>query len=110
MKKVLLICLSLFCSSAYVASAKVLPKDPSVTVKVETIRGTLSIVDSNEKLIFVKSSEGVTYDFHVTASTSITLGDRKLKFDELAEQIGKQTAVSFRPLHAGNMAVKIEIQ
>jgi len=88
-------------------------KDPAslrIPVKQETIRGTLTIVDPAAKVIFVKSGEGITYDFKIDAATKIASGEKKLGFDELATEIGKEIEVVFRPLKVGNVASSVEIQ
>lgn len=107
MKKLaLIIGLAIFAVTAW---AEV--KNPVVAAKQETISGTLTIVSSDEGLIFVKSSEGITYDFKISSATKIVAGDRKLKFDELAPEVGKQVEVTFLPLRgAGNKALTVNFK
>jgi len=86
-------------------------KNPVVTAKQETISGTLTIVSKDEGLIFVKSSEGITYDFKISGTTKIVAGGRKLMFDQLAPEVGKQVEVTFVPLKtAGNKALTVELK
>ena len=82
----------------------------SVLPKVETISGTLTIVNSDEKTIYVTTGEKMTYDFKISPATKIAAGDRQLKFADLAGQIGKQIEVVFRPLRTGNAAIAVEFK
>lgn len=94
--------------AAFTVSAN--PKNPVIAVTAETIQGTLSIVDRDAGVIYVKSGEGITYDFRILPGTKISQGGRKLKIDDLNEQIGKNVEVVFRPLHTGNMANSVELK
>lgn len=108
MKRALWIVLLLIACSAFLALAYGLPKTP-VTIKAETISGTLFIVNPEEKVIYLKSADGITYDFHITEATVLDVGGQKVKFEELTGRIGSPVEVTFRPLSIGNMASKVVI-
>jgi hypothetical protein len=92
------------------AALPVSAKNPAITVKPETISGTLTIVNVEEKTIFVKAENGITYDFKIGPATKVAAGDTKLKMEDLTGQIGKSIEVVFRPLKTGNAASTIEIK
>jgi len=103
------VCLAIFCGMVPMLANEPAPKT-TVVVKSETITGTLTIVDPAEKMIYLKSAEGIVYDFKIIETTKITAADAKLKFDDLSAQIGKQLEVVFRPLTIGNVAQSVEIK
>ena len=78
--------------------------------KVENITGTLIIAGEEQRMIYVKSSDGAVYDFHVNVATKISRGDRQITFTELTTSVGKQLEVVFRPFKAGNAALSIEVR
>lgn len=91
-------------------NAKTPVTNPTVVGKPETIGGILTIVSGEDKLIFVKAENGISYDFRIGPATKISAGDRSLKFEDLTGQIGKPIEVVFRPLKTGNAALTIEIK
>jgi hypothetical protein len=97
--------LAIFC-----ITLSAIAKNPAAAVKPETISGTLTIVGAEDKLIFVKAENGITYDFRIGPATKITAGEEKLKFDSLTEQVGKRVEVVFRPLKTGNAALTVDIK
>lgn len=107
MKKIAVV-LALVMLCALLVSAK----DPSVSLfgKQETISGTLTIVSAENKVIYVKSAEGITYDFQIGPATKITAADQKLKLSDLTGDVGKSIEVVFRPLKTGNTAITVELK
>ncbi len=104
MKRIVLaLGLAIFCATLLNA------KNPAV-VKPETISGTLTIVNAEDKLIFVKAENEITYDFRIGPQTKISAGEKTLKFDQLADQVGKGVEVVFRPLKTGNAASTVAIK
>lgn len=108
MKKIIL-ALALILASAFILSAKN-PVNAAVWGKSETLSGTLTIVAAADQTIYVKSADGISYDFHIGPATKIMQGDTKLKLDDLTGDIGKSIEVVFRPLKTGNAAVSVELK
>lgn len=77
--------------------------------KPETMSGTIAIVKGEDKLVIVTSSAGVPYDFKVTGSTKIKVGDKAGKLDDLAGATSKQATVAYLPTRTGNVAKSIEV-
>lgn len=78
--------------------------------KTETIQGTISTVDVQNQLVILKNAAGTFYDFQVQRTTTIEVGHNKTKLEDLANQTGKEAAVTFRMLRTGDVALKIEVQ
>ncbi len=108
MKRALVIAFLILACSALLASAYALPKVP-VPIKAETLSGTLFIVNTEEQVVYLKSADGITYDFHITPATVISVGGEKANIGTLSGKIGSPLEVTFRPLSTGNMASKIVI-
>jgi hypothetical protein len=108
MKRALFIAFLLFGCSAMLALAYGLPKMP-VTIKAETLSGTLFIVNHEDKVIYLKTADGIAYNFHVTGATVVTIGGQTAGFEDLTGKIGSPIEVTFRPLSKGNLASKIAI-
>ena len=85
-------------------------QDVPFVPKTETIHGAISMVDVQNKLVVLKSPDGVSYDFQVQRTTTIEVGREKAKLEDLSNETGKQAAVTFRMLRTGNVALKIEVQ
>lgn len=85
-------------------------KNPIVVPKVETIHGTLNITGEQPKLIFVRTSDGVVYDFQITAETKLVQTGRPISFQDVLNLVGKELDVTFRSLKTGNSAIKVEFQ
>jgi ABC-type amino acid transport substrate-binding protein len=77
--------------------------------KPETLSGTISSVQSADKLVIVTSSAGVPYNFKVSGATKIKIGDQKGKLDDLSGATNKQVSVAYVPTRTGNMARSIEV-
>jgi hypothetical protein len=77
--------------------------------RTETLSGSITSFDREHKLLIVKASNGVTYNFVVGASARITSGTQRIKFAELASQANKQASVNFVPTRHGNVARSIDI-
>ena len=109
MKKfALALCLALLTSAA-ISQAKVPVKNPAVSVKSETVTGTITMCSAKEHLVFVKS-EGASYSFQIVPATKILCGAKISNFEELAKQIGQEVEITFRPLHIGNQAITVEVK
>jgi hypothetical protein len=77
--------------------------------RTETLSGSITSFDREHKVLIVKASNGVTYNFAVRASARITSGTQPIKLGELASQANKQASVTFVPTGHGNIARFIEI-
>lgn len=85
-------------------------KNPIVIPKVETIHGTLNIVGEEHKLIFLRTTEGVIYDFRITPETKLAQAGRPISFHDVSNLVGKELDVTFRATKTGNTALKVEFQ
>lgn len=74
----------------------------------ETLSGTISIVDSSERQLYVEANNA-SYSFVVEASTRITFDGRQLAFADLAEHVDKSVTITFVPMRRGNVAQSIEV-
>lgn len=101
--------LAFFGASLAVAQEAAAAKKAAPAVKAETISGTISMVVAEKKLVVLKGSGGVSYNFKVTGGTRIKVAGKKAKFAELAEQTNKSATVKFLPLRSGNAAQSIEV-
>lgn len=84
-------------------------KDVPFVPKTETIQGTISTVDVPNKLLILKNTDGIFFDFQIQRNTTIAVGTEKAKLEDLANQTGKEAAVTFRMLRTGDVALKIEV-
>ena len=75
----------------------------------ETLSGSITSFDRVHRLLIVKASTGVTYNFVVRASARITSGTQRVKSEDLASQANKQASVKFVPTRRGNIARSIDI-
>jgi len=75
----------------------------------ETIAGTISMVLTDQKVVVVVSSKGVSHSFKVTGATHIKIGGQKAKLADLAGQTNKNASVKFSPRRSGNYAQTIEV-
>jgi len=78
-------------------------------VKAETISGTISMVETEKKLLVLVASSGVPFNFKVTGATRIKIAGKKAKLADLAAQTNKSAAVKFLPSRSGNVAQTIEV-
>ncbi len=108
MKRALFIAVLIVGCSALLASAYALPKVP-VVINAETLSGTLLIANPAEQVIYLKTTDGITYDFRITPATVISVGGEKAKFEALTGKIGSSIEVTFKPLPVGNVASKVVI-
>ena len=77
--------------------------------KPETLSGTISIVGSKNKDIFVTSSDGIPYHFVVNKQTKIEIGGASASFEKLADKTGSQVAITFVARPQGNFAKSITV-
>lgn len=75
----------------------------------ETLTGSIMMVDSEKKILVVKSAAGVPYNFMITSATRITAQNQRLKFADLASRQDQRVTVRFVPTRRGNVARSIEI-
>lgn len=75
----------------------------------ETLSGSIMMVESEKKLLIVKSASGVPYSFVITPATRITAQNQRLKLADLASRQDQRVTVRFVPTRRGNIARSIEI-
>lgn len=75
----------------------------------ETLSGTISIVETGTKSVFVMGSGGTSYKFLVTPKTKIEVDGTKGTIEDLAGQTQKQVSVTFVARRNGNMAQSISV-
>ena len=78
--------------------------------QAETLNGTLMTLFIEQRLIVVKTTDGVPYNFKVVAATEIEIGGKKASFEDLAALINANLSVTFVPMQRGNVARKIEVR
>lgn len=98
-------------SAATTSKAQAKPKHHAMeAASRETLSGTLDAVDADKKLVVVKGSNGVPYDFTVSGATRITVGGSKAKLADLSSATNKQATVTFMAeKKRGNLARSIEV-
>jgi hypothetical protein len=74
-----------------------------------TCLGTIATVDLQNELLTLKNADAAFFDFQIQQNTSIGLRKQKIKLEELANQTGKEAAVTFQTLRSGNVALKIDV-
>jgi outer membrane lipoprotein-sorting protein len=90
------------------AKEKAGAKTTEKAAKLETLTGTLSMVIPGKKLVVVKDSSGVPFDFKA-AGAAIQVGGKKAKLEDLNSATNKQVTVKFIPLRSGNVAKSVEV-
>ncbi|MDE3180859.1 MAG: hypothetical protein KGM47_14530 [Acidobacteriota bacterium] len=77
---------------------------------VQSLSGTISMVDAGQKVVVVADSDGTPFNFQVNKATKIEVGGKKGTLDELSDQTSKQVAVKYRDrLNAGLVASSIDV-
>jgi len=77
--------------------------------KPETIEGTISMIEVDQKLVIVEASGGVPFDITVTPQTKIEISGSSATFDQLVEQTQKQVTVTFVARPNGDIAQSISV-
>lgn len=77
---------------------------------VQELSGTLSMVDSGQKVLVVTNSDGTPFNFKVDRATRIEVGGKKGTIDALSDQTSKQVDVKYRDrLNGGLVASSITV-
>ena len=50
------------------------------------------------------------YNFKVTATTKIKIGEKEAAFEDLSALTDKRASITFVPMREGNVAKKVEIE
>jgi hypothetical protein len=79
------------------------------TWPLETLSGSIIMVDPAHKLLVVEGSDGVPFDMVVTGSTLIESGRHRLMLDQLSTDQGRNVSVRFAPERSGDIARTIRI-
>lgn len=75
----------------------------------ETVAGKIMMVDPDQKLLIVRTPDGVPFDMVVTARTRIRSGNQALTLNDLSQDVNKSISVTFRPEGRGDVARSIQI-
>jgi hypothetical protein len=75
----------------------------------EVLSGTIALLDTQQKLLAIRTSAGVTYSFSITPSTRIMSGSQRIDLAQLAASEHKPATVKFVPTRNGNVAKSIDI-
>ena len=75
----------------------------------ETLSATIKFVDVDAKLLFVQTSDRVSYSFIVGPATRISSGSQQIALADLARYAGKPASIKFVATRQGNIARSIEI-
>jgi hypothetical protein len=75
----------------------------------ETISGLIALVDPVEKLLVIRTSDGIPYDMLLTPQTRIRSGDQMLSLQDLAGKTNQTVSVKFVPERRGDIAREIDL-
>lgn len=102
-----------------VAQAKsTAPAKQSEKIQKETVRsswpaenlsGKIAMVDPQKRLVVVRDSSGVPFDFVVRRSTRIDSGNERLKLRELASRKNDVVSIRYIPKRTGDVAQAIKL-
>ncbi|HTS25508.1 MAG TPA: hypothetical protein VMH81_06520 [Bryobacteraceae bacterium] len=81
----------------------------AVAGHAETLSATIKMVDVNEKLLFAKTADGVSYCFSIRPATRISAGGHTIKLADLALYADKAVSVKFDATRQGNIAQSIDV-
>ncbi|HUY13303.1 MAG TPA: hypothetical protein VMX16_06700 [Terriglobia bacterium] len=85
-------------------------KHHSAAASMETLSGTISMVDTHKKVVVVTDSNGIPFDLKVTGATHIMVSGKKAKLADLSDATSKQATVKYRAeKQAGDIATSIEV-
>ncbi len=73
----------------------------------EDLSGTIRWVDPQDQRVTLAGPNGVLYDFVLSKTTQLELGDKTVKPDTLNSERQKHATVHFVPTRNGNLAEKI---
>lgn len=77
---------------------------------VQSVSGTLSIVDATQKVIVVTDSDGTPFNFTVGKGAKIEVSGKKGTLDDLSGQTNQQVSVKYRDhLDKGLTAVSVSV-
>jgi len=101
-------------TAANAPAAKANKSKPAVTAirsawPPENLSGKILLVDPNQKLMVIETSDGVPFDMVVTASTRMEAGDRATALKDLPQDLNKTVSVRFVPERRGDVATSIRI-
>lgn len=76
---------------------------------LETVKGTIEMVDPDMSLIVVKDASGVPFDFTISRSTRIGTQKVSSGLEELKSDVNRTVSVRFAPERRGDVARSIEL-
>ena len=85
------------------------PEPGRTLEKLETLTGTITILNDAAKTITLTTSDGTPYDFKMTRETKITIDGRPATLADLTAQSNGQASVEFVPTSTGNFAHSVEL-
>jgi hypothetical protein len=75
---------------------------------LQTLSGTISMVEAQQKVVVVTDSSGTPFNIRVTKGTKIEVGGKKSSLDDLSGQTSQQVSVKYRDhLNEGLVAQSI---
>lgn len=98
-------------ATASEAAAKAKPtKHHTAAASMETLSGTISMVDTGKRVVVVTDSNGIPFDLKVTGATHIMVSGKRAKLSDLSDATSKQASVKYRAeKQAGDIATSIEV-
>jgi len=66
-------------------------------------------INLERKLVVVRTSDGVTFNFVITPATRITVGDQPARLADLAANDSKAATIKFVPMRHGNIAKSVVV-
>lgn len=75
----------------------------------ETLKGKISMIVVDQKLVILEASGGVPYDITVTQKTKIEINGKSSTFDDLVGQTDTEATITFIARPNGDFAESIAI-
>lgn len=77
---------------------------------VQELSGSISMVDTGQKVLVVTNSDGTPFNFKMMHGTRIEVNGKKGTLDALSDQTGKQASIKYRDgLNRGLLAESVQV-
>jgi hypothetical protein len=80
-----------------------------VLASPEQLGGTLAFIGPSDKEVTLVGTNGVPYDFRLTAKSRVDLAGKKISVTQLPAEEHKRAAIRFVPTTRGNLAESLKI-
>ena len=96
-------------ASGKVVSQRMSKREVHVLGKAENLSGTISMVNEKDDVLSLVGSNGVPYDFRLTAHTQFKIGGKTAKFADLKDEMNRRATVDFVPMSDGNLVNTLHV-